>query len=198
MIRTQLTDVLNDTIKEALSNVHTATIAIVTAVNTNTINVKPVINRQVNGRSIELPEFIDVPVLVMQGGTSSLTFPIAVGDYCVVLLTERCFDRWFDGQNFVSPPELRMFDYSDGIALVGVNPRANLKTIPADTTLEGDFIINGNLDIVGDLDVTGTIHATGTITSDDDVIAGVISLKNHTHPFVGVAVGVLSATQAPT
>ena len=57
----QLVDILNGAIEFALTNLHTATIAKVTGVQAKTISVQPVTNRVVNGQSIRLPEFIEVP-----------------------------------------------------------------------------------------------------------------------------------------
>ena len=107
----QLTDIMADAIGEALSNLHTATIAKVTAVQEKTISVQPVINRAVDGKSITLPQFTKVPPLFMQGGGSYTAHPIAVGDYCLLILTERCFDRWYSGSDFQDPAEFRMHDY---------------------------------------------------------------------------------------
>ena len=115
----RLTDIIADAIGEALSNLHTATIAKVTAVQEKTISVQPAINRVVDGKSVQLPQFTKVPPLFMQGGGSYTAHPIAVGDYCLLILTERCFDRWYSGSDFQDPAEFRMHDYSDGIAIVG-------------------------------------------------------------------------------
>ena len=57
----ELIDVMNDAIEFALSNLHTATIAKVTGVQSKTISVQPVINRVYQGRSIALTEFVEVP-----------------------------------------------------------------------------------------------------------------------------------------
>ena len=139
----RLTDIIADAIGEALSNLHTATIAKVTAVQEKTISVQPVINRVVDGKSIQLPQFTKVPPLFMQGGGSYTAHPIAVGDYCLLILTERCFDRWYSGSDFQDPAEFRMHDYSDGIAIVGINPTAGhlpsraLSSKPETLTLTG-------------------------------------------------------------
>jgi len=214
----ELTDVLNDAIGEALSNLHTATIAKVTAVQAKTISVRPVINRVIDGRSIQLPRFTKVPPLFMQGGGSYTAHPIAVGDYCLLILTERCFDRWYSGADFQDPAEFRMHDYSDGIAIVGINPKAGALTIPAviqqtgDTNQDGnythqgsrvhtgDHIQTGDKTQTGNYTITGNVTINGSITinaqpgdvvqvngvtleiTSGDVVAGGISLKNHTHP----------------
>jgi len=189
----ELTDVLNDAIGEALSNLHTATIAKVTAVQEKTISVRPVTNRVVDGRSIELPEFTKVPPLFMQGGGSYTAHPIAVGDYCLLILTERCFDRWYSGADFQDPAEFRMHDYSDGIAIVGINPKAGALTIPSviqqtgdanadgDHTHQGDTTQIGNLTITGDIQVNGNITCTGKLTAASATIGG-IDFGSHTHP----------------
>jgi hypothetical protein len=189
----ELTDVLNDAIGEALSNLHTATIAKVTAVQAKTISVQPVINRVIDGKSVKLPEFTKVPPVFMQGGGSYTAHPIAVGDYCLLILTERCFDRWYSGSDFQDPAEFRMHDYSDGIAIVGINPLAGALTIPdviqqtGDTnqdgnyTHQGDTTQIGNLTITGDIQVNGNITCTGKLTAASATIGG-IDFGSHTHP----------------
>jgi len=193
----ELTDVLNDAIGEALSNLHTATIAKVTAVQAKTISVRPVINRVIDGRSIQLPRFTKVPPLFMQGGGSYTAHPIAVGDYCLLILTERCFDRWYSGADFQDPAEFRMHDYSDGIAIVGINPLAGALTIPdviqqtGDTnqdgnyTQQGDRTQTGDQTIIGDLHVDGNVTVTGNITCQGTIAAG-----NYT----GLAGGAMTAS----
>ena len=184
----RLTDIIADAIGEALSNLHTATIAKVTAVQEKTISVQPVINRVVDGKSIQLPQFTKVPPLLMQGGGSYTAHPITVGDYCLFILTERCFDRWYSGSDFQDPAEFRMHDYSDGIAIVGINPKAGALTIPSviqqtgDTNQDGDYTRQGSLVQIGDMTITGHLHVYGEITCTGDVVAGGISLRNHTHP----------------
>jgi len=209
MTSKQLIDVLDIALKSALANVHTAVIAVVTKVDTATINVRPVINRVVNGESIELPEFIEVPPLFMQGGTSYTAYPIAIGDYCLLIISERCFDRWYSGQDFANPAELRMHDYSDAIALVGINPLISAIEIPStikevgnkeyignlvqtgDVIHEGDYDITGNFDqegdmtIIGDLDLTGNLIITGNILCAGNIAAA---------SFSGVAGAAMSST----
>ena len=193
----ELTDVLNDAIGEALSNLHTATIAKVMSVQEKTISVQPVINRVVDGKSIQLPEFTKVPPLFLQGGGSYTAHPIAIGDYCLLILTERCFDRWYSGSDFQDPAEFRMHDYSDGIAIVGINPQAGALTIPSviqqtgdanadgDHTHQGDRTQTGNQTIIGDLHVDGNVTVTGNITC-----LGTIAAGNYT----GLAGGAMTAS----
>lgn len=190
MIPPDLYQVVNEAIKNSLSDLHTITIAKITKVNTNTINCLPVISRVLGSEKIDLPEFIEVPTITMQGGGSYTAFPIAAGDYCLLLFTERCFDRWYAGQDFQKPLETRMHDYSDGFALVGVNPLATAIAIP--TTIKtlgtvehtGDYNLTGDNTIIGNNDATtyyvgGTPGATGSFTTADaktvTVVNGIIT-----------------------
>ena len=193
----ELTDVLNDAIGEALSNLHTATIAKVTAVQEKTISVQPVINRVIDGRSIQLPEFTKVPPVFMQGGGSYTAHPIAVGDYCLLVLTERCFDRWYGGADFQSPAEFRVHDYSDGLAIVGVNPLASAITIPSviqqtgDTNQDGDYTHQGDRTQTGDQTIIGNLHVDGNVTVTGNITCqGTIAAGNYT----GLAGGAMTAS----
>lgn len=185
----QLVDVLMVAIGHALADLHTATIARVTGVNAATINCRPVINRVIDGESIALPEFVDVPVLTAQGGGSYTAYPVAVGDYVLLVFTERCFDRWWNGQDNQPPLELRMHDYSDGVALLGLNPLAGLIPIPTtikqvgDTVQEGDYTHTGNLTRTGNVTVTGDLTLTGDISVTGNIVCtGTISAASFTGP----------------
>jgi hypothetical protein len=189
----QLLDAMDGAIQFALSNLHTATIGRVVAVSAKTIDVQPVISRVVDKQSIPLPVFTKVPPLFMQGGASHTTYPIAVGDYCLLIITERCFDRWYEGQDNQSPAEMRMHDYSDGVAIIGLNPRASALTIPSviqqtgDTNQDGNYTHQGNRVQVGDHTQTGDhvqvgdFTLTGNMTVDGNITCtGTISAGNFT------------------
>lgn len=195
---------IKDTVNHALSNLHTATIAKVTSVGSTTINCQPVINRYVDGESIKLPEFIEVPPVFMYGGSSYTAHPISVGDYCLLIFTERCFDRWYVGDDCVLPAEYRMHDYSDGFAIIGVLPQGSAISIPSnirrvgDTTQEGDiartgsvtqtgdFTMTGNMIVNGNLTVNGNINCTGTMTAPtinatSSLLVNGLEMGTHTH-----------------
>lgn len=179
----QLIDSLMLAINNALANVHTTTIARVTGVDEKTISCRPVINRVVDGVSIELPEFVEVPPIFMQGGGSYTAYPIAVDDYCLIFITERCFDRWYKGQDYQPPAELRMHDYSDGFALIGINPFANAITIPSVIQQTGDINHDGNVTRTGDMTIEGNFNLTGNLTVTDEITGNGVVLSTHTHPY---------------
>lgn len=200
----QLVDIIQRAIKDALADTHTATIGRVIAVNETTVDIQPVINAVYNGEDIVLPLFAEVPLINLQGGTSYLHMPVSVGDYALVFFTERSFDRWYAGTDEVRPPELRMHDYSDGFAIVGVNNQAGALQIPdvitltgdatvsgaherqGDTMHTGDYILTGEMIINGNLTVNGNITCSGTLTvptivASTGVTIGGIPFGSHTH-----------------
>lgn len=195
-------------IEQALANMHTATIAKVTAVNETTIDCKPVFNRLDKGKEYELPVFPEVPIIVLQGGSSHHAFPVAVGDYCLLFFTERCSDGWYNGQDFVLPLEYRMQDYSDGFALVGLNNLAGAITIPSvvqmtgDHNQDGDYVHIGDREQTGIFTLIGNLLQTGDLTTSGKLSGGTLningqegvsgSFQNHTGGTVTVTNGVIT------
>lgn len=203
----QLLDIITQVIDESLANLHTATIAKVTAVGQTTINCKPVMARVVDGQKVQLPEFKAVPPCFMQGGGSYTAHPIAVGDYALLIFTERCFDNWYAGVDNEIPLEYRMHDYSDGFALVGINPLGGAISIPDKITQIGDTVQKGDYEHEGDRAQTGDFSLTGNMTveggeggtinmanttlnlTNGDIIVDGVSVKSHTHSGVQTARG---------
>lgn len=184
MEQRQLTETIADALQYAMSNLHTATIARVTAVNSTTIDCQPVINRVVDGRPVQLPVFAQVPTVTLQGGGSYTKYPIAVDDYCLLIFTERCFDRWWAGVDNAPPLEFRMHDYSDGIAIVGVNPLASAIANVDVITQVGDSVHQGSLERTGNTEsasysVGGQPGASGAFATADGkavtVVNGIIT-----------------------
>lgn len=178
-------------IAQALSNTHTNLVAKVVKVNATTIDVQPVIAREVNGQTIPLPVFPDVPVINFLGGTSSIQMPIAVGDYCILFINERCLDNWYFGNDNQKPLSPRMFNYSDSIALVGLKTKANELEIPDRIKMTGDALQLGNYEHQGNrthegnYNLTGNIMQVGDHTITGDIIINGKSLNDfineHTH-----------------
>ena len=85
-----------------------------------------------DGTSAAIPLLVDVPYFVLQGGKSYIDMPIAVGDYCIVLFNDRDIDTWWSTANMADPATTRKHDLSDGIAIVGINPKTS--PLPMDGT----------------------------------------------------------------
>ena len=174
-----------NSIRGSLVDTHTTLIAKITKVNQKTIDCKPVISRLVNNKAVDLPVFIEVPVINFLGGSSSIQMPLAVGDYAVLFVVERCFDEWYAGNDFKPPLEARVHDYSDCIALVGLKNMSGELDIPTVITMlgdtyqegnyehlgnrtqTGDYTLTGNQIINGNLTVNGNIKCTGTISASN-------------------------------
>jgi len=187
MRREDLEQTVNQALAFALSNLHTVVLCKVESVEEKTINCKPVTNRVVNGESRELPLFTKVPPIFLSGGSSYKAYPISKGDYCLLMITERCFDSWNEGSDYVAPLEKRMHDYSDGFALVGIKNKAGAITIPDVITQIGDMFAQGNWEhegnltrtgdetLIGDRNQTGDEKVTGEIESTVKVSAPILS-----------------------
>ncbi len=161
-----LSGLLEEAGQNLQSNLHTCVLCKITKVNPKTVNCQPIVNRIVDGVSVELPEFVDVPAVTMQGGSSYIAMPLTVGDYCILMCMERCFDQWYNSVRVDKslPLDFRMHDYSDGFALVGVNPLKDAITIPTVTTQQGDEIHNGNKTVNGNFTINGDLQVNGNIT----------------------------------
>ena len=165
-----LTLVIQKAIEEALSNTHTATIAKVTKITGATISAKPVFKRVIGDTEIELPEFAEIPIFTLQGGSNYRIMPIAVGDTALLIFNERCIDDWYYGSDNKRPREYRMHDYSDAIALVGLNNITNAISIPV-----GHEKVNGNIQHTGNYALTGDLtHVGNNVTTGDITASGAI------------------------
>lgn len=180
MRREDLEQTVNQALAFAMSNLHTIVLCKVESVEATTINCKPVTNRVVNDQSVELPLFTKVPPVFLSGGSSYTAHPISTGDYCLLMITERCFDSWYEGSDYVAPLEKRMHDYSDGFALVGIQNKAGAIEIPdvitqiGDMFAQGNWIHEGDLTRTGDEDITGNTKNTGQIEATVKVAAPIL------------------------
>lgn len=101
----------------------------------------------VDGTSTLYPVLVDCPYFVLQGGGAYIDMPIKSGDYCLVLFNDRCIDTWWDSANVSDPPLTRKHSLSDGIAIVGLNPKPNALEMDGTKTriINSDGIeLNGN------------------------------------------------------
>ena len=166
----QLIETLQIALRQAQANLHTSTIGRVVKVNEKTVDIQPVINRKVDGKDIKLPVFVEVPVMHLHGGASYTAYPINVGDYALLIFTERCFDNWYDGRDETLPLEFRMHDYSDAVAIVGLYNRAGEIAIPTVITQIGDVYEEGNHEHIGDVNQKGDYVMNGDFTINGQTI----------------------------
>jgi hypothetical protein len=123
-----------------LKQLHTSLPGIIASFNpdTQTASVQPAIKRIFNEQgAVNLPLCVDVPVCFPGGGDFFVTFPVKVGDECILIFSERAIDNWYAGGGTAEPAEYRLHDLSDGMAIVGINSQA--KKIPDFNPTDTEF-----------------------------------------------------------
>jgi hypothetical protein len=162
-----------------------------------TVVVQPAIKGRIQdeagaGKDVNLPLLVDVPVVFPCGGGFSLTNPIKPDDECLVILSSRCIDGWWQSGGIGGVPDERMHDLSDAIALVGPRsqPRRLDPAVDADNvqlrtddgqahiTMMPDYTILAlNPECSVQLDPDGTITARNKAASVTLTPGGEISLQ---------------------
>ena len=139
--RERLEDDINEAVLAALiahqGQMWTALPGYVTAVNLSkqTVDVQTTVQARLQAPDgsitwINIPKLPDVPILFPHGGGFSLTFPVKVGDECLVIFSSRCIDAWWSSGQIGPQNEMRMHDLSDGFALIGPRSAPNVLSPP--------------------------------------------------------------------
>jgi hypothetical protein len=115
------------------SQIHTAMPAKVVSYNPgqHTVNVQPMVQGLRTGSDgkvnpVTIAELHDVPVIYPGGGHQLITYPIAVGDECLIIFAERSIDHWWQLGTLNPPSDWRMHDINDGFALMGIRSLPNV------------------------------------------------------------------------
>lgn len=126
----------------------------------------------------EYPVLQGVPFVVLGGGTSSITFPISVGDNCLLLFCDYEIDRWWDSGEAQPSNYQRRHDISDAFALIGVHSMVDLlkgysqyvelkyNDLSKITVGESIDLTNEQTNVSGKLDVTGDITGQAKATAE--------------------------------
>lgn len=147
---------------------------------------------------VDLPTLQNCPICFQGGGPFQLTFPVAVGDECLVVFSSRAVDAWWQNGGRQNPQvELRMHDLSDGFAIVGVRslPRKlsavstsavqlrhedGTTRIAIKSTKEIELVTPTLVTISAPTaHFTGDVNVDGTVTANTDVVGNGISLHDH-------------------
>lgn len=207
-----LTDVLRNWFSNFSDSFNCIKIGRITSVNTSnqTVSVQ-ILHKRVDLSNLkknelrDYPVLQDVPFIVLGGGNSYLTFPISVGDNCLLLFNDYEIDRWWDtGENLPSTFD-RKHDISDAFALVGVhsmvdliqgyNNYVHLKYSNSSSITVGEVIdvtnaqtnVSGKLTVANDITGQGKLNVTGDITGDAKATAELHSTHGATGTFTNVA-----------
>ena len=107
---------------------------------TQTVEVQLAINERIKIDGVEsnetVPILVDVPIVIPQVKGYSLTFPIEIGDECLVIFSDTCFDAWFQSGGIQNQMSLRRHDLSDGFAIIGVKSQPNVIPDYSSTTVQ--------------------------------------------------------------
>ncbi len=128
-----LTDILNEWKKNIFLNLNCHAIGTVKSFDSDTRTVTVTVNYtktfyeedglgNFNPKEVNYPVLMDLPVLILSGGTGMVTMPIDAGDQCLILFNDRDIDNWYSGANSGPVNSGRLHALSDGIALIGLFP----------------------------------------------------------------------------
>jgi len=89
-----------------------------------TVDVQPCIKRKYikDDEVVDLPIINNVPVCFPRAGQAALTFPLARGDYVMLVFSQRSLERWKTQGGTVEAGDPRHHDLSDAMAIPGVYP----------------------------------------------------------------------------
>ena len=73
----------------------------------------------------EFPLLVDCPVVMPIRNNKGVTYPINVGDECIVLFNDRDIDNWFGAGNVSEPRTGRVHSLSDALVIVGMHSLTN-------------------------------------------------------------------------
>lgn len=139
---------------------------------------------------VDYPLLIDVPVIVIRGGTGALTMPIKKGDDCLILFNDRDLDNWFAGQNSGGVASPRLHSLADGIALVGLSSTSS-KIESYDS--ERVILSNGNTKLALGVKIKLSNNADDLKTILNDLITAIKSITT-TNCAVGAPVAISPAS----
>lgn len=127
------TDLLNDVLNHAGAYLNCHNIGKIVSFDKDTqtasveLLIKKLVGEDLNGNKsyIKNSILVDVPCVVICGGSGRLEMPISSGDECLVLFNDRQIDNWFVSGDSSTIDIKRSHDLSDGIALVGIKSKRN-------------------------------------------------------------------------
>jgi hypothetical protein len=131
---------LKTVFRELLTGVNTSFPAVVVDFDgKNKISVQPcVMTQRVGAEPEPLPVLQDVPVLFPGGGGFRMRWPIAPGDYVLVVCSQRSIDNWKQSGGVVPANVPRRFSMSDGVAIPCPEPFDDAEPVGTDYTITGE------------------------------------------------------------
>ncbi len=177
-----LAEVVREALEARLADVHVCLPGRVTAVDNNaqTVDVKPAIKSRARaGDNVvvdDLPVIPSVPYAIPRVGSWLVHLPVAVGDYVLLVFSERSMDIWRSvGGSAVDPNDIRMHSIADAIAMpCNVSPDAALLPPQAWANLvigrAGGSTVQIKSDIAGTI-ALGSENPTDSVATANKTIA---------------------------
>lgn len=136
--------------------------------------------------NLDYPILLDCPVQFPSGGNCTITFPIKVGDECLIVFSSRSIDNWWYYGKVMPLTSVRMHDLSDGFVIVGVKSVPNVIPNISNSAVEIRNISGSSkisLAESGDVSIiTGTLTVTGNTVFNGQVTANGHRIdESHTH-----------------
>lgn len=128
-------------------------------------------------KTVDYPVLGKVPVVVLQGGGSRITFPIRSGDQCLLLFCDYMLDNWWISGNVSSSDFPRRHDISDAIAIVGLQalPKAiqdYSDYLHLQYNANSDIVIGEQIDVNNEsINLNGATKVSETLEVEKDVTA---------------------------
>lgn len=163
-----------------------------------TVDVK-ILHKRIDHNTIkenvlrDYPLLKQVPFVVLGGGSSNLTFPISVGDNCLLLFCDYEIDRWWDTGESLPANFERKHDISDAFALIGVHSMVDLiqgysQYVRLKYSESSYIEVGDSVDINNEqTNVSGKLDVTGDITGSSKTTAELHSTNGATGTFTNVS-----------
>lgn len=134
------------------------------------------------------PVLQGVPFVVLGGGGSSLTFPISVGDNCLLLFCDFEIDRWWESGEAQPSIFGRRHDISDAFALVGIHSMVDLingysRYVELKYSENSKVVVGNEITLDNaEVSATGNLAVKGTVTCaqvlPENGYSGVVTVGN--------------------
>ncbi len=131
-----------------------------------------------NEQWVDIPQLVDVPLVLPRGGGYVLTLPVQAGDECLVVFGDACMDAWWQSGGVQNQIDCRRHDLSDGFAVLGVWSQP--QRVPQYSTTAAEL---RSLDGGAGISISGstiTIRASNVNITGTTTIEG-RSFLQHTH-----------------
>lgn len=180
----------NTQIQQALQNINTMFLGVITAVNaggtggSKTVSAKPLIaSIDANGNKQSTVSYVELPYYRVQAGVAGLIVDPVVGDIGVFICSKRDISNIKNGvADSQVPASFRSFDLADAVMVATIHtgtPTTYIK-INQDGTIEVKAPSSMTI-TAPTVTINGNVKVNGTVTATGDIKGGSVVLQTHVH-----------------